>query len=79
MFRIYNIIFILLNISSFVSTMKIPIKYSSYKNIRPIFFDIYKQVTFNLNTLIKIEYKIGNIFIHNQTIEEKIFSHLIPS
>ena len=28
----------------------------------------------NLNTLIKIEYKIGNTFIHNQTIEEKMFS-----
>ena len=27
----------------------------------------------NLNTLIKIEYKIGDSFIHNQTIEEKMF------
>ena len=45
MFRIYYIIFMLLNISTFVSNMKIPIKYSSYKNIRPIFFDIYKKNT----------------------------------
>ena len=28
----------------------------------------------NLNTLIKIEYKIGNTLIHNQTVQEKMFS-----
>lgn len=50
MFRIYYTIFMLLNISCFVSNMKIPIRYSSYKNIRPIFFDIYKH-EYNINSL----------------------------
>ena len=44
-------------------------------NSKEILFNFeFALFDINLNTLIKIEYKIGNTFIHNQTIEEKIFS-----
>ena len=44
---------------------------TGYKNTN---FYVSRLYDNNLNTLIKIEYKIGDSFIDNQTIEEKIFS-----